>query len=161
MSSKGYTLTEVMMSVAIIAIMGTIGPPIFIQMQRFYVQTTARNAVQRDARHSLDIINRFVRQAKSQTIVIDQLAGQPPYSRITFTNIQGQTISYWQNGRTLYAKINTAQSVLSSDLRYIAFIFPRTDDTSIVNVSMTMERLSYEGTTKALELSIEKVRIMN
>ena len=32
---------------------------------------------------------------------------------------------------------------------------------AIIAVAMTMEELSYEGTTKALELSIEKVRVMN
>lgn len=161
MKRNGYTLTEVMISVAIIGILSTVGPPIFIQMQRFYIQTTARNDVQRDARQSLDIINRFLRQAKSITIVIDSLSGQPPYSRISFTSANDESISIWQNGTKLYMSKGATTSVLAKDLRYIAFVFPRTDDTSIVNVSMTMEQKSYEGTTKALELSIEKVRVMN
>lgn len=157
----GYTLTEVMISVAIIGILSTVAPPIFIQMQRFYEQNNARNDVQRDARQSLDIINRFLRQAESATITIDQVSGQPPYSRISFTDIQGRSISIWQSGTYLYMKLGNNQSVLAKNLRYIAFVFPRTDDTSIINVSTTMQELSYEGTSKALELSIQKVRIMN
>jgi len=150
-----------MISVAIIGILSTVGPPIFIQMQRFYIQNSARNDVQRDARQSLDIINRFVRQAVSMTIQIDQVSGQPPYSRLSFTSIKGQTVSFWQSGTKLYMKLNNNTSVLAKNLRYIAFVFPRSDDITIINVSMTMEQKSYEGTTKALELSIEKVRVMN
>lgn len=149
------------MSVAIISILGSIAPPMLIQMKRFIVQNTARNDVQRDARHSLDIINRMMRQAKGLTIVIDQLSGQPPYSRVAFTTIQGRTVSFWQDNKKLYASIDGRTTELARDLRFIAFTFPRTDSITIVSVAMTMEQLSFEGTTKALELSIEKVRVMN
>ena len=50
---------------------------------------------------------------------------------------------------------------ITGNLRYIAFTYPRSDDPTIISVAVTMEKATYEGGTKALELSIEKVRIMN
>ncbi|MDE2511790.1 MAG: hypothetical protein KGL74_11770, partial [Elusimicrobia bacterium] len=40
---------------------------------------------QRDARASLDVINRFLRESYQSGIVIDTPAGQGPYSHIAFT----------------------------------------------------------------------------
>ena len=80
---RGYTLTEMMVTVAIVGILSAVAAPLLTQMTNFWQQTTARNNIQRDVRASLDIINRFCRQAKSGTVVIDQATGQPPFSRIT------------------------------------------------------------------------------
>ncbi|MBI4249736.1 MAG: hypothetical protein HY611_09550 [Elusimicrobia bacterium] len=150
-----------MLVVAIIVIMVGIGPRIMIQFQRFLKLTDARDAIQKDARTSLDTINRTLRQGKSSSIVIDQASGQPPYSRVTFTTISDISVTVYQQNKYLYMTRGNTTSVLSRDLRYIAFTFPRSDDPTIVSVSITMERASYEGGTKALELSIEKVRVMN
>jgi hypothetical protein len=46
-------------------------------------------------------------------------------------------------------------------LRYIAFTYARTDDPSILSVSITTEKETYESGTKALQMAIEKVRVMN
>jgi hypothetical protein len=52
-------------------------------------------------------------------------------------------------------------SKLSDLLSFIAFTFPRTDDATIVSVSLTMQKATFEGGSKALELTVQKVRIMN
>lgn len=157
----GYTLTEMMLVVAILGVLALVGPPLLINMTNFWRQTGARASVTRDARASLDIIDRMLRQAQASTIVIDQAAGQPSWSRISFTLIDGRAMSFYQSNNVLYVKNGTSVSPLCSDLGFIAFSFPRSDDTSIVSVALTTQAASYLGQSKALQLSIQKVRIMN
>jgi prepilin-type N-terminal cleavage/methylation domain-containing protein len=160
--SRGWTLTEAMISVAILAILATLGAPLMTQVQRFYLQSESRDSIEKDARDSLNIINRFMRMAKSTTIVIDSFsAAEPPYSRVTFTTSDNRTMSFWQSGTSLYQKVGNSTEKLSGNLRFIAFTFPRTDDPSIISVSMTMEKSTYQGGSKALQLTIQKVRVMN
>ncbi len=158
---RGFTLTEAMVVVAISGVVMAAAAPLLVQMTNFWRQTTARNAIQRDVRVSLDTMNRFLRQAKSATVVLDQAAGQPPYSRVTFTSIQGQTVSFYQTGGTLYMKRDAVVSILSKNLAYIAFTFPKSDDVTLLSVAMTTQASTYLGGRKALQLSIQKVRVMN
>lgn len=160
-SRGGHTLTEMMMTVAIVGILSSVAAPLLVQMTNFWRLTSARNAIARDVRASLDTINRFTRQAQAGSVVIDTPAGQPPSSRITFTSIQGQTVSFYQSGNKLMMKLDTAVSTLSTNIAYIAFTYPRTDDTSLLSVTLTIQSSTYLGNTKALQLSIQKVRIMN
>jgi len=168
-SRKGYTLAEMMMAVAILGILAMVGAPLLINMTNFWSQTTARNNIQRDVRVSLDTINRFARQARSSTVVIDRAANQPPSSRITFdiicstcTSVQSAaTLSFYQSGNKLYMSRAGELSMLSSNVAYITFSFPRSDDISILSVALTTQAKTYKGGIKALQLSIQKVRIMN
>lgn len=160
-SSSGYTLTEAMLVVAIVGVLATMSVSLLINMTNFWRQTTARNDIERDVRVSLDVINRMVRQAQKSTVLVDQVSGQPPFSRITFTTIDGRVISYYQTGNILFQKIGSNISVLSRNVGFIAFAYPRTDDTTIVSVAMTAQAATYKGASKALQLSIQKVRIMN
>jgi len=157
---KGFSLPELAIVLAILGVIATLAPRIFIQAYRFYYLHAAKVEIQRDARASLDEINRFLRQGISTSMTIDQDTNQPPWSRIRFRTVQGQTIKFYQSGHTLYS-VNVSTTVLSRNLQYISFTYPRTDDPTILSVSMTMQKDTYEGGNKALELSIEKVRVMN
>lgn len=161
----GYTLMELMMTVAILGVVISIGSPLMYQATNFWRLTSARYAIQRDVRTSIDMINRFTRQAQSATVVIDSLSGQPPASRITYqyTNVSGNnvTMSFYQTGKKLYMSNNGSVTMLSDNLAYIAFSYPRTDDITIISVAMTMQSPTYRGGKKALQLSIQKVRVMN
>lgn len=162
--SPGYTLTEAMISVAIVGGIAAASAPILVSVTNFWRQTTARADIERDVRVSLDTINRYVRQGRQDTVVIDQVSGQPPWSRLTFTTQTGQTLKFYQSGSKLMMTLSSntvTTSTLSSRLGYVAFTYPRTDDVSIVSVAMTMQAPTYLGGKKALQLSISKVRIMN
>ncbi|MBI4054712.1 MAG: prepilin-type N-terminal cleavage/methylation domain-containing protein [Elusimicrobia bacterium] len=158
--AKGYTLTELMLVVAILGVLAMIGPRIYIGVTRFFRLTQARVEIQREARGALDLINRNLRQARASMVVIDQISGQPPYSRIEFTQAGGKTMKFYQQEKSLYL-VDVGTRALTENLRYIAFTYPRTDDDQIVSVSVTLEKETYEGGAKALQLSVEKVRIMN
>lgn len=162
---RGYTLTEVMVTVAILGVVVTIASPLMLQVTNFWRLTSARYAIQRDVRTALDLINRLTRQAQSATVVIDSVTGQPPCSRLSFsyTNADGNVVpvSFYQTGSKLYMNNNGTIALLSSGLAYIAFTYPRTDDVTIISVAVTMQSPTYRGGKKALQLSIQKVRVMN
>jgi prepilin-type N-terminal cleavage/methylation domain-containing protein len=163
---KGYTLMELMIVVAIMGIVLLAAPRIFKNAFRFVRLSFARAEIQKNARGSLGNINRELRQAVASTIVIDQDTGMPPHSRITFTRYRpdGNTrqVSYYQNGKQLFLSIDGADGKMIADsLKYIAFSYPKTDDDSIISVSITFEKATYEGASKALQMAVEKVRIMN
>ncbi|MBI3553949.1 MAG: type II secretion system protein [Elusimicrobia bacterium] len=158
---RGYTLTELMLVVAILGIISTTGPLLMNQLQNFYLMTDARTEIERDARISLDLVNRELRQAKSSTIILDALSGEPPYSRIRFTHIDGRNMGFFQKGNQLIMTVGTDSNVLTKNLVYIAFTFPQTDNPTIVSTSLSMGRSIQLGRRKVLELTIQKVRIMN
>ena len=160
-SRRGYTLTELMIVVAIIGTVASVGSTLLINLQNFILMTTARNEIERDARASLDTINRFLRQAVDGTIIVDTPSGQGPYSRIRFNHVDGRSMDFHQNGSNLIQIINNDTTIISRNLAYIAFTFPRTDDPTIVSVSITMGKAIQLGRRKVLELTIQKVRIMN
>lgn len=160
-NKRGYTLTELMMVVAIIGILSTVMPTMLTAMQNFFLMTSARYEIQRDARTTLDTVNRYMRQAVATTVVMDTPAGQGPFSRIRFRHVDGRYMEFRQQGGKLIQVIGTAESVVSTNLIYIAFTYPRTDDISIISVSITMGKAIQLGKRKVLELTIQKIRVMN
>lgn len=161
MNNKGFTLTEMLMSVAILGILSSVTPMLMVQFQRFSRLMDSKVAIQRDSRFALDVITRQIRQAKSGTIIISSKTNQPPFSMISFTTADGRDISFYQEGKYLYGSIGGTISKFSENMRFIAFSFPRSDNARIVSVALTTEKATYEGATKALTLSVEKVRVMN
>ncbi|HBE88340.1 MAG TPA: hypothetical protein DDW67_04275 [Elusimicrobia bacterium] len=163
----GYTLMELMIVVAIMGVLVLSAPQIFTKVYQFVRLATARAEIQKNAREALSNVNRELRQAVATSIVIDQRSGQPPHSRITFNRYKADgsigTVSYYQQGRRLYLALDGAAEgrLVADNLRYLAFSYPRTDDSDIISLSVTFEKETYEGGAKALQMAVEKVRIMN
>lgn len=158
--SSGYSLTEMIVVMVILVLLILTITPLMIHVARFFRLSTARLEIQRDARNSMEVMNRFLRQAVATSVTIDQAAGQPARSRISFTTIGGKTMQFYQQGHSLFQVDGTARE-LSKHLRFIAFSYPRSDNPNVLSVAITMEAATYEGKTKILEFSIEKVRVMN
>jgi prepilin-type N-terminal cleavage/methylation domain-containing protein len=159
---RGFTLIEAMMVVAILGVLFAIGPRLLIQANRFLIMTNARSAIQTEARSAMYVISRELHQAQSSTITIDRLSTHQPYcSRITFTKVQGTTISFYQQGNSLVQRAGNDTTVLTKSLKYLAFTFPRSDDLAIVSVSLTLQRDIFEARTTALHMASERVRVMN
>ncbi len=157
-SKAGFTLIEVMITIAILGTISAISAPLFLQAQRFFILTKARTDLQQEARGIMYVITRELHQAQSNSIRISRASNlQPYYSKITFTKQQGTTMTFLQSGNLLQQQSQT----ISKNLRYIAFSFPRSDDMTIVSVSMTLQVNIYEGKIKALHMASEKVRVMN
>ena len=99
---RGYTLAEMMIVIAIVGVIISVGPNLFQQIRRFFFLNNTRVALQTDARASMIVMTSRLRQAISSTIVIDQAPTQPYYSRISFTDIDGNSIKFYQSNKTLY-----------------------------------------------------------
>jgi Tfp pilus assembly protein PilE len=158
---SGITLTELMIATVVTSILLAVVGNILLGQIRFSRLTNARADIQRDARESIDTINRYLRQAKASSVTISTPASQPPCSQITFTHINGQSYSFYQSGADLIMSVNGINKKISQNLRTLFFAFPHTDEPTIISVSVCFEKATYEGRSKTLQLSVEKVRIMN
>jgi prepilin-type N-terminal cleavage/methylation domain-containing protein len=158
---RGTTLVEVMIAVAILGIVFSLGPSILTNITRFSRLSRARIETQRNARDTLNQINQALRQASAATVVVSQEGTESPFSAISFNTVDGRFMKFYQSGNHLNFVHNTGTSTIADGLRYIAFTYPRTDNSYIISVSVTFEKETYQGGTKALQMAIEKVRIMN
>jgi prepilin-type N-terminal cleavage/methylation domain-containing protein len=163
---RGYSLSEAMITVAIVGILVSVAAPLLRNFVNFWRMNTARQEIQRDVRASLDLINRFLRQAKRSQVQIDRAdANQPPYSRITFMMEDTREVKFYQSANKLFISVTsgtvTSTRMITDRVGYIAFTYPRTNDNTIISVATTMQSPTYLGGKKALQLSIQKVRIMN
>ena len=77
-----------------------------------------------------------------------------------FQTYTKKEITYFQQGAILYM-VDGGTKTLAKNLRYLAFMHPRTDDPKLLSVTITLEKATYNAQTKALQLSVEKVRIHN
>jgi prepilin-type N-terminal cleavage/methylation domain-containing protein len=160
--NAGFTLTEAMMVVAILGIVFAIGPEIFQRSTQFFLLHRTKLELQREARTSISIVNKHLRQAQSATIVLDRVStAQPLYSRLRFTTVDGVPVTFYQSGKSFLGEIGSSKATLSQNIRYLAFALPRSDDMGIVSLSLTLEKSTYERYTKALHMASEKVRVMN
>lgn len=157
----GVTLVEMMIATAVLGIVFALGPGLLTNITRFARLSKARIETQRAARDSLNQINQSLRQAEASSITITSEPGQPPFSSITFDTVDDRSLKFFQSGKELRFVQDNSTTTLADGLRYIAFTYPRTDNSKILSVSVTYEKDTYQGGTKALQMAIEKVRIMN
>ncbi len=158
----GFTLAELMMVVAVLAGVMMVAVPLLIHTGRFFWLNRTRVELQRAAREVMDTVTKNLRQAQSSTIVIDRLnVNQPYYSRLSFTTINGLSLTYVMNGTLLQEIRGGKARTLSDDARFVNFYLPKTSDMTIISVSLTFEKAIYQGKTKALHVASERVRVMN
>ena len=161
LNRSGFTLIEAMMVVAIIGVLALVGPRLFTGMYQFFSQSSARTEIQRDLRVALDQMNRTIRQASAATVNVSQDTGQLPYSKISFTTVDGTAVSYKQSGRKLIQVSGTSQKTLVDNVEYLAFTYPQTDINTVVSISFTLQKKTFSGRSTALQMAITKVRVMN
>src|SRR3989339_958582 len=166
--SRGISLTELMVSVGILGLLVSVVGVFLINGIKFSRLSTSRGEIQRDARSCIDLINRSLRQGQAGTVTISRFNGsQPVCSMIEFTDIDNKEHRFYQNSKSFYAGFRNAgepdwrDSRMAESMRNLFFTYPRMDDDTIVSVSVCFEKATYEGSSKTLQLSVEKIRIMN
>ncbi len=157
----GWTLIEMIIVSAIIGITAMVAPRMIKSATQFFILSKARLELQREARAAMYLITRELRQAQSDTILIDQVTNQPYYSRMSFTKIQGTAVTFKQQGSSLLLQHGIQISTMTRNLSFLSFSFPQSDDMTIVSVAITLQQKIYGGDIKALHMASEKVRVMN
>lgn len=162
---KGMSLTELMVTIAIMGIIGSVMWIVLLQGFRMWRLGSAQTEVQRDVRRILDLVSRNVRQATASTITISKnSSSDPPFSKITFIGLkQGATtqISYYQSGRRFYQKVAGVTTRFGKNIRSLNFATVESGDSGVISIGLCLEKATYEGKTRIAKLSVRQVRIMN
>ncbi len=160
--SRGYTLAELMVVSAIVAVIVSLGSTLYIKMNTFFRVSMAKIETQRDVRNLMDLITREIRQAKSSQISLSrESASQPPYSKITFQNIQGTTVVFSQNNRILNMNKNGQTTVLAKNIHSLFFSYPSTDNPNLITVLLSIEKIAEGNKNYALQMGGETIRLLN
>lgn len=160
--THGYTLVELLIVSAILALILSMGSTLLVRINTFMRVSVGKIETQRDVRNVMTLITQEIRRAKASQITLSRAdATQPPYSKITFQNYLGETVSIWQSGRTLSLLKNGSTGILSKNLRSLIFSFPSTDDMTLLTILLTIEKSDGSGRTQSLQLGGETVRILN
>lgn len=158
-NTDGYTLTELIIVVAILGLVSSVG---YVAMQKTIeaqLMADAQSSIQQGAFTSFDTISKLLRQASASSVVIDRFdTNQPPWSRIAFTvPSTGRTFNFSQRGQTLFF----ANNPMLTNLRSLTFSYPQTNTPNVISLSMTFEKSTGSGRSKAIQLFIQKVKIQN
>jgi len=157
-----------LVGLAILGIISAVIGTFLIGGIKFFQLTSAKGEIQRDVRQSIDLINRNLRQGLADTVTITRFDNtQPPCSMIVFSHINGNSMRFYQLNNKLYSGTKPSggtdwnDSLAAKNLRGLLFAYPCTEEDSIVSVSICFEKSTYQGSSKTLQLSVEKIRIMN
>lgn len=158
----GYTLVELMIVSAIVAVIASLGSSLYIKMNSFFRVSMAKVETQRDVRNLMELITREIRQAKASQVALSrETSSQPPYSKITFQNIQGDTVIFSQNGRTMTMIQNGSSTVLAKNLHSLLFYYPSTDNPNLITVLLSIEKTAEGNKNYALQMGGETIRLLN
>jgi prepilin-type N-terminal cleavage/methylation domain-containing protein len=158
----GYTLVELMVVSAIVAIVASLGSTLYIKMNTFFRVSIAKIETQRDVRNVMNLLTREIREAKASEVTLSrETASQPPYSKITFQNLPGETVSFWQNNRVLSMKKNGQVSVLANNLHSLFFSYPSTENPNLITVLLSIEKTAEGKKNYALQMGGETIRLLN
>lgn len=165
---KGFTLTEILLVVTLAGILALMAAPLVKNVIKSLRVTQTKTELQTEARTAMSAMTRNLRAGIASTVSIGRLnADQLQCSKIEFVKIaktegtQNILMKYYQDGPRLYEVVNGSTRTLTENLRFVSFIFPKTDDTSLLAISLTLEKQDYLGQhTSRVPLS-DKVQIMN
>lgn len=159
---KGYTLAELMVVSAIVAIIVSLGSTLYIKMNTFFRVSMAKIETQRDVRNLMELITREVRQAKATQITLSrETPSQPPYSKISFLDLNGSSTVFSQNNRVLSMTKNGQTTILAKNLHSLYFSYPSTDNPYLITVLLSIEKTAEGKKTYALQMGGETIRLLN
>lgn len=118
MNERGMTITELMVALAVLAIV--LGGVFTLQRQGqlAYLMGSARVEVQQNARVALDLMVNELRSAQSVTTVAACDVG---CSAITFVDQNGQTVRYLKNSTSLERTYAGVMTVLIAGVQALTF----------------------------------------
>lgn len=146
---------------AILGMIALVGAAVLMQIRRFYLQNSDQLSLQTQSRVAMNLMTRNLRQARASTVIIDSLSGEAPYSRIAFTKQSGDAQAYYVAKGVLYSSSTTdLVRVMTQDVTFAAFGYPRTDDDAYLSVAFAVKKAMASHKEK-IYMWTEKVRVQN
>lgn len=166
---RGFSLPEMLIVVAILGLIATTVPGLISLSVRFYQRYNMDVILQQQARSITEVLMRFLNDAKASSVVLDQINSpqQPPYSRITFTMVNGAWVQFYQQGSEIYESIqmpsamNPSTTVLTRNAYSLQFNYPRTDNPTLIDIKVTLRGTANVATSQTLEFKMNQVHMMN
>jgi hypothetical protein len=155
------TLTEIIMVTVLASALLLYAGPLLKNIRRFFALNSAKTLIQREARDSMAALSRGLRAGTSSSVVIDQAAGEPPYSRIAFQKLTGEQCVFYQRDNEFRMVVANKETILSKHLHSFIVTLPRSSDLSSVTALLSLEREYLKGQFKAYTLTSERIRLMN
>ncbi|OGS19307.1 MAG: hypothetical protein A3J83_07240 [Elusimicrobia bacterium RIFOXYA2_FULL_40_6] len=162
--NSGLTLIELMVVAVILGIIMLAVNEFLGNGLQFFSSNQAKLEIQRDARRIINLLNRNLRQSRASSIVISSYdTNQPPWSYISFETIDNKSYHFYQKDTKMYMCDLTrgATQQIAENLRHLTFCYPMLPNDEIISISLCFEKYSLSRNVKSLQLSVEKVRIMN
>lgn len=161
-SSRGYSLTELMITVAILGMTSMVVSQLLVSTFKLWKMNQTRLEVQRDARTALTLLESSLREASADTVVLTRNAtGEPPYSKIGYTSVDGEAISFYQSAGQLIMQRAGRVKALTKDLRYVTFAYPDSSKDNLVSVALCLEKTAFGATKKDFYLSVQRIKVGN
>ncbi|MDH5173798.1 MAG: prepilin-type N-terminal cleavage/methylation domain-containing protein [Elusimicrobiota bacterium] len=134
---KGFTLIELAIVIALMAILGYGIMKFFTNTYRTWWQTSQQIDAQQKARAAMDEMTRFIRQARPVTaLVVGHQAGEDDDTMISFTDVSGRQFQYFQSGDSLQRVVGGVKTdLIPEDLTSIFFILDSTSSPTQVDIS--------------------------
>ena len=161
---KGFTLIELMIVVALLAVLGYGIMKFFSNTFRTWWQTSQQIDAQQKARTAMDEMTRFIRQTRPVTgIVVGEQVGEDDNTMITFTHIDGRQISYYQSGDSLKRVVGgVTTDVIPEDLVSVYFVLDSTTSPTQVDIStLTVQTSGTGGEQGSLTFPRKRVFLRN
>ena len=163
---KGFTLIELMVVVALLAVLGYGIVTFFTNTFKVWWQTRQQIEAQQKARVAMDEMTRFIRQARPVTgIEVDKWGSEAANTMITFTHIDGRQIRYYKSDDSLKRVVGgDTTDVIPEDLVSIYFILDSTITPTQVDIStftVTVETPGTEGEQGSITFPRKRIFLRN
>jgi len=161
---KGFTLIELAIVIALMAILGYGIMKFFTNTYRTWWQSSQQIDAQQKARAAMDEMTRFIRQARPVTgITVSQQGGEDPNTWIIFTHIDGRQIQYYKSGDSLKRVVGgVTTEVIPEDLVSVYFVLDSTTSPTQVDIStLTVQTPGTGGEQGSLTFPRKRIFLRN
>jgi len=130
----------------------------FLEMNKNIKVSATKIEAQDRLTISTQHIEKFLSQARPSTVTISQDPGEPPFSKIEFTDIEDRNISIFQEGSNLIQTKGVNRfTVIKDGIERVTFVYPDIHDESKIKVSVLTKQETRGGGEESIGLSTQVI----